>query len=122
MTEKAEFDLDRALAGLAADVNGAAPRPGPELMARVLADAGSLSTARVALQVPVRAASGGPRLRLSEMLFGWTSGAAAAFALCLALGVGVGLGLEPGDLPMLDDADDIAIMAMDDSPFSEEIL
>lgn len=122
MTEKAEFDLDRALAGLAADVNGGAPGPGPELMARVLADAGSVSAARAVPEAPARSGASGPQLRLSDVLFGWTSGAAAAFALCLALGIGVGLGLEPGDVPMLDDVDDIAMMAMDDGPFSEGIL
>ena len=108
MTEMAEgrgeMDIDAALAGLVRDVERNAPRPGPDLVARVLADA-----AATVPVVPVAGAATAGARRGSEMLetiFGWTSawasGAVAAMALSLAIGIGVGMELEPGDLPMTE--------------------
>lgn len=110
MTDMAEgrggLDIDAALAGLARDVERSAPRPGPDLVARVLADAATavpVTGGSTAGKETVRAsgASG-----LIETLFGWTSawtgGAVAAMALSLAIGIGVGMELEPGDLPMTE--------------------
>lgn len=109
MTDMAEgrgdLDIDAALAALVREVERSAPRPGPDLVARVLADA--------AATVPVTpgVAATGNTARdtgegLIETLFGWTSawtgGAVAAMALSLAIGIGVGMELEPGDLPMTE--------------------
>lgn len=99
---RGDMDIDLALAGLVRDVERNAPRPGPDLVARVLADA---AAAAPGVAAAVAAAGGtvrGPGL--VETFFGWTSawtgGAVAAMALSLAIGIGVGMELEPGDLPM----------------------
>ena len=43
-------------------------------------------------------------------MFGWTSGAVAALAVSLALGIGIGMELEPGDLPMTEADEEIAML------------
>lgn len=99
---RGDMDIDMALAGLVRDVERNAPRPGPDLVARVLADAAAATPGVAA----VGAVAGGTARGsgLIETLFGWTSawtgGAVAAMALSLAIGIGVGMELEPGDLPM----------------------
>ena len=106
MTDVAEgrgdLDIDAALAALASEVEHRSPRPGPDLMARVLADAAATAPVAAGMAVAGKAAQGAASPGLWETLFGWTSGAVAAMALSLALGIGIGMELEPGDLPMTE--------------------
>lgn len=111
MSEMSEKVLDDALEALARDVASATPRPSPDLMARVLTDAGQIAAERPAgvakrTQVPTT-----QRISLSELLFGWASGAVAAMVLALALGIGVGMEIEPGSMPMTDSDDGVQIVA-----------
>ncbi|MEM9062389.1 MAG: hypothetical protein AAGD13_18165 [Pseudomonadota bacterium] len=117
-----EFDLDGALETLAREAEQGSPRPGPDLVARVLADA--------AAQAPrvdeVPAAGGSVRSHrapgIFETLFGWTSGAVAAMALSLAIGVGLGMELDPGDLPMTERPVTEQFEMADGSLFNEDFL
>lgn len=99
---RGDMDIDVAMAGLVRDVERNAPRPGPDLVARVLADAAGAAPGVSAAGTAAGGAARGPGL--IETFFGWTSawtgGAVAAMALSLAIGIGVGMELEPGDLPM----------------------
>lgn len=105
MTEKMEgregLDIDMALQALAEELRDASPRPGPDLMARVLADAAATAPVAAGSVAAVSQAQGGG-VGILDMLFGWTSGAVAAMALSLALGIGIGMELEPGDLPLTE--------------------
>ncbi|MEM7211441.1 MAG: hypothetical protein AAF479_06005 [Pseudomonadota bacterium] len=105
MTEKMEgrggLDIEMTLQTLAEEVRDASPRPGPDLMARVLADAAAMApVAAGGVAVAAQSQRGGAGIL--DMLFGWTGGAVAAMALSLALGIGIGMELEPGDLPMTE--------------------
>lgn len=106
MTDMAEgrgdLDIEAALGALAGDVERGSPRPGPDLMARVLADAAATAPVAAGVAVAGKVAQSATSPSLWESLFGWTSGAVAAMALSLALGVGIGMELEPGDLPMTE--------------------
>ncbi len=100
MDEKSQDMVDRALGELARDVADGTPRPGADLIARVLADAADAVPPPVQ---PVRSATLEARPRLSEILFGWGGGAVAALSLCLALGIGVGLSMDAADMPGFGD-------------------
>lgn len=122
MVEKADFDLDAALAALAREAGAASPAPGPDLVARVLADAAEVSAGRrpapararpvarpVAGPLAGKAAGGGGRFgafsgAISGAIFGWTTGAVACMALGLALGIGVGLEMNTGPLSIFDNS------------------
>ena len=108
MSDRIEFDVEAALEELAADAVAAAPRPGADLVARVLADAASVTAAAISpVAEPARVRTAGFGLR--DLLFGWAAGAAAAAALALVVGIGVGMRME-SELPM---------MAGDDEPVVE---
>ena len=116
MTKNADSKLDHALDRLAQDVIAASPRPGPDLMARVLADAAAIHPPQVEVQpgmVPER------NFRVTDLLFGWASGAVAAIALALVIGMGVGMQMEAGDLPFLEEE---AVALADGGLLPEEIL
>ena len=98
---RGDLDIDAALAALADEVKQHSPRPGPDLVARVLADAAAAAPVAAGVAVAGKAVHGASP-GLWETLFGWTSGAVAAMALSLAIGVGIGMELEPGDLPMTE--------------------
>lgn len=116
MDENMERRLDQALADLAEEVQTASPRPSPDLMARVLADAADV-TGQVPQPQPVRRAT---PLRVWSL--GWLGGAVAAMAVALMLGIGVGAQLEPADLPLMA-SDDQGEMVLSDGGFlPEEIL
>ena len=106
MTEMAkgrgDLDMDAVLNTLAEEVGRSSPRPGPDLVARVLADAAAAAPVAAGVAVAGKVAHGATSPGIWETLFGWTSGAVAAMALSLALGVGIGMELEPGDLPMTE--------------------
>lgn len=100
--DRGEFDMDAALTKLVREVEQNSPRPGPDLMARVLADAASVAPVAAGVAVAGAVAERAASPSLWESLFGWTSGAVAAMALSLAIGVGIGMELEPGVLPMTE--------------------
>lgn len=113
MAEKAEFDLDAALTALAREARAASPGPGPDLVARVLADAATVSTGRAAPAPPrpvAGSAAGAATGRAGLLdaafgaLFGWTTGAVACMALGLAIGIGVGLEMDAGPLTIFDNS------------------
>ncbi len=93
------LDIDAALDALGQEALAGSPRPGPDLVARVLADA-----AAVAPAPEVRLQPGTVQTTTSESwidrVFGWTGGVVATLALCFAIGIGVGMGMDDGDLPM----------------------
>ncbi len=99
---QAELDIEAALAALAHEVEQSSPRPGPDLVARVLADAASAVPVAAGVAIAGKVAQGVSAPSMWETLFGWTSGAVAAMALSLALGIGIGMELDPGDLPMTE--------------------
>lgn len=138
----AEAQTKSALDALAREVATASPRPTPDLVARVLADAAAVSASRAALAgagVATASVGGGavdgtpaPRATagatdggaagLLDWLLGWSSGATAALALSLALGITIGYGLEPGDLPMTaQDLSETVAMA-DGGLFQDDVL
>lgn len=93
MADGHDFDLDKALGRLADAEARHAPRPGPELTARVLADAAAIAERRVA--PPESARARGWRLRLPSVDIRY--GAALAMGLCLTVGFGLGYeGALPG--------------------------
>lgn len=94
---KMETAIDTALARLAQEVNDNTPRPGADLMARVLADAAAVAPAMAAPSVRTEAAR--PRGFL-DRVFGWTSGAIAAVAVCFSVGVAVGMEMDSNTLPV----------------------
>ena len=109
MTDR--FDLDAALTELANDVAKATPRPGADLMARVLADAANVTAdnAVVDAKPSTVTVTDTNRPHLFDILFGWTATATAAAAIALVVGIGVGMEMD-GDLPM---------MASDEGPTAE---
>lgn len=103
MVDQMEKTMDRALDALAHEVAAATPRPGADLMARVLADAAQVAPPRPAPSVTLAPAR--PRT-LGEILFGWTGGAVAALSLCLSMGVAIGTEIEPGQMPLMGNVED----------------
>lgn len=94
--------LDQMIAALAADEARAAPQVRPDLMARVLADAGSVS-AEMAAQAAAETSRSGDPARGGRFLGGlldgfsftsWRAGAAAAMVFGLLLGFGIGFGTD----------------------------
>lgn len=127
MTDQATFDLDAELDALAREVNDAAPRPGPDLMARVLADAGAIaadirdSAPAPAIAAGAQQTAGGFSLR--TLLFGWTGGAVAAMALALVIGMGVGMQLDPAGMPLMAaQTDDSVLFAAGGGLFGDDFL
>ena len=100
MAEAMNDMVDQALAELARESTAKAPRPGPDLMARVLADAASVAPRHKAPAMATTAAR--PRT-LADVLFGWTGGAVAALSLCLSMGVAIGMEMPPEQMPMMGD-------------------
>jgi len=145
MTDKAPFDLDAALAALAADERAARPTVTENLQVRVLGDAAMVAAERAeaaaqqrnAAQKRVqdrvqnlaqerarnRAQSGG--FRWFGLFDVWSGGAVAAVAICLVVGLGVGYVAGPEVLAQagLNDAE-LAFAADDgDGNFlSEDVL
>ena len=98
MSDRYEIELDAALSQLAEDVAEATPRPGTDLLARVLADAAAVSAVSRPAEERAPVKAGGFSMR--EFLFGWTGGAVAAAALALVVGIGIGSQMD-ADLPMV---------------------
>lgn len=103
MTERWERDIEAGLIELAGAERAAHPRPGPDLMARVLTDAAAVSAPAVS---PGSAPAPSRRRR------GWrwplagaigVPGLAAAGMACVVLGLGLGYALESG-MPQPGDA------------------
>ena len=92
MSDRQEFDLDRALAALGDTVRRESPSPGEALMARVLADA---AEARPPEPLPVATAAP-DRPSLFTWVFGWSGSAATAMALSLVIGIGLGMEIGSG--------------------------
>ena len=120
MDKDAEIHMDTLLKQLAEDVAENTPRPGPDLMARVLADASDVIAAqpRPVVEQPVQSI---PQRSLFDTLLGWGTGAVAALAVALVLGIGVGMEMEPGALPFMDVEEDTLTMA-DGGFMPEDIL
>ena len=120
MAENAEMKIDALLKELADDVGQGTPRPGPDLIARVLADA-----AEVAATSPREAVTKAPtpsrRSSILDVFMGWTAGAVAAMAVALVLGIGVGMQMEPGDLPYIMEDEDMLTMS-DGGFLPEDVL
>lgn len=116
------FDLDAALDALGRDALAGSPRPGPDLIARVLADAADVAPAQTA-EVAPSTQGAAPEGRWLDALFGWTSGALATMALCFAIGVGVGLEAEIdiAELPILGGESEELMFAESDF-LQDEIL
>lgn len=106
MIERSEFDIDAALNELSAEAAAAAPPPGADLVARVLADAANV-VAATADPARVRQPAGGG-FSLRALLFGWGAGATAAAALALVVGIGIGMQME-AQLPMMAAAEEPAV-------------
>jgi len=124
MDEMSDKRLDEALDALARDVAAGTPRPGPDLMARVLADAGAVAASRGGAARPAprqKADRPGLGARIGEVLFGWTTGAVAAMALALAVGIGIGMQADVGQMPMLA-ADDDATMIFAEAGGPDDIF
>jgi len=120
MAENAEKHLDMLLEQLANDVAENTPRPGPDLMARVLADASDVIAARpVAKAVTVAAPASKPSLM--DFFRGWAGGAVAAMAVALVIGIGVGMEIDSGAMPFMDTEEDTLTMA-DGGFMPEDIL
>ena len=91
MTDKADFDLDAALAALAIDERATRPAVSESLQARVLGDAAEVAAESAgALAQPQRSRARSGGFRLSGLFDAWSGAAVAAVALCLAIGLGVG--------------------------------
>ena len=121
MVEKMDKALDDALSGLAREMRGAAPLPGPDLTARVLADAAAVAAERAPAVAPARAMQAPPvRRGVFDTLFGWTSGAVAAIAVCMSVGIAVGMEIDATDLPMMGEEEPEMIDPMsspEETPF-----
>lgn len=119
------FDLDAALTELAGDVAKATPRPGADLMARVLADAANVAASKAAMDRASAATrvTNVKRPSLFDMLFGWTATATAAAALAFVVGMGVGMQID-ADLPMManDDGPTVEFFATDSGFLPDEFL
>lgn len=109
MTDKRQEIDDAALEALLAGVRDREPVAPPALMARVLADAAAIQTARAAAPA-VRAADTPPGLlaRLLDVLGGWQGASALAASACVGLLLGLSspdavMGYVPGT--NLDSAD-----------------
>ena len=122
MVEHMDKALDDALGGLAREMRDAAPLPGPDLTARVLADAAAVAAAKAPVEArPAPAGAGGAGVL--ERLFGWTSGALAAMAVCMSVGIAVGMEIDAADLPMMGETEPEMIDPMsspEESPFGSE--
>ena len=120
MVENAEMKMDALLKELAQDVERGTPRPGPDLMARVLADAAEVAAARPQATAD-KAAASSQGFSIIDFLLGWTTGAVAAMAVALVLGIGVGMQMEPGDLPYIMEDEDMLTMS-DGGFLPEDVL
>lgn len=118
-----EADVDLAVLTLASEVAAASPRPGPDLVARVLADAAAAApvqaTADLVERPEPRAAA---KPSAWSWALGWTSGAALAMVVALVVGIGVGMQLDPADMDLLGDQDDMSISMADGGLMLEDVL
>jgi len=117
MTDQTAYELDAALAGLAADVRANTPRPGPDLIARVLADAAEVAAAHRPVTVAARPGGGRARSRIVEILLGWQCGAVAAMAVALVVGIGVGMEIDTSNIPMMEAEEDDGVFFTADAGF-----
>ncbi|MEM7060167.1 MAG: hypothetical protein AAF557_21505 [Pseudomonadota bacterium] len=120
MVEDAEKHMDTLLQQLADDAVAGTPRPGPDLMARVLADASDVIAAQP------RAAAANQTVAptkpgIMDFFLGWAGGAVAAMAVALVIGIGVGMEIEPGNVPFMDTEEDTLTIA-DGGFMPEDIL
>ena len=91
MTDKAHFDLDAALAALAADERAVRPVVSESLQARVLGDAAGIAAGRAGtLAAPTRSPARSGGFRLFGLFDAWSGAAVAAVVVCLVIGLGVG--------------------------------
>ncbi len=91
MIDKAPFDLDAALAALAADERAARPVVSESLQARVLGDAAEVAAESAgAMAQPPQSPARAGGFRLFGLFDAWSGAAVVAVALCLAIGLGVG--------------------------------
>lgn len=103
MTDNTNQLVDAGLAALAQDMQGAAPRPGPDLIARVLADAAAVSAERApAPEATSQTTQSTPGLM--NLMFGWTTGAIATMTLCLSIGFAVGMEMDNDIMTFDEDA------------------
>lgn len=114
------LDIESALDVLGREAAAGSPRPGPDLVARVLADAAALgrpATEQFQTQRPAAA----PAVGLLDRLFGWTGGAVATMVICFAIGIGVGMELDIVPLPMIGEPQEQLLFAESDF-LQEEVL
>lgn len=120
MTELSEREIAGLLDDLGTKTRAAAPRPGPDLMARVLADA-SDAMPQAEATAPARATRSGGWIGLMDRIWNWENGAMAAMALCLAVGIGVGMETDLSVLALQSTAEADTLAALD-LPFAEDLL
>ena len=121
MVENADKHMDTLLQQLAEEVTVGTPRPGPDLMARVLADANDVIAAMPKPASPAVAAPIPAKPGIMDFLLGWSGGAVAALAVALMIGIGVGMESAPGTVPFMDAEEDTLTMA-DGGFMPEDIL
>ena len=99
MTDKAPFDLDAALAALAADERAARPVVSESLRARVFGDVAEIAAERAdAMAAPLQSPARSGGFRLFGLFDAWSGAAVAAVVLCLAIGLGIGYRAGPAVL------------------------
>jgi len=120
MAEMKTFDVETALDVLGREATAGSPRPGPDLMARVLADAAAIRTP-VTRQHQAQRPAPAPASGLLDRLFGWTGGAVATMVICFAIGIGVGMELDVVSLPVIGEPQEVLLFAESDF-LQEELL
>ena len=119
MTERWESEIEAELATLGRSARAAAPRPGDDLVARVLADAAAAAPPET--ETPPAPARRARRLPALGELLARPGLAAACAAACLAVGIGLGYGLgapqagvalAAGEGLMLADAEDTVLAGL----------
>ena len=120
MAESAEKHMDMLLSRLADEVADNTPRPGPDLMARVLAVASDVIASRPA-ETKAIVLEPARKPGLMDFVLGWAGGAVAAMVVALVIGIGVGMEIEPGAVPFMDAEEDTLTVA-DGGFMLEDIL
>ncbi len=113
MAEMKTLDMETALDVLGREAASGSPRPGPDLMARVLADAAAIG-APTAQSFKAERPVSAPTVGIMDRLFGWTGGAVATMVICFAIGVGVGMELDVVSLPMIGEPPEQLLFAESD--------
>jgi hypothetical protein len=114
------LDIDAALDALAEEALAGSPRPGPDLVARVLADAAAVAPAPEVRLTAGETQAAAP-VSWMDRIFGWTGGAVATLVLCFGIGLGVGMAMDDGDLPMAG-AEQEELMFAESDFLQDEIL